>query len=147
MAQSVKEVIVDSDESATVYGSNFDGIPARVLRTSNSESLMAKRPLLPTIIFRAFQAARNMNIPLWKIIPGLMTQFDKIFMVAQFGAATKSLMAATVDGELDTGVQFVGQSQGMIDAIEPVDLIVQRIVQDARLVLSDRADLFDVRLV
>jgi enoyl-[acyl-carrier protein] reductase II len=147
LAQSVKEVIVDSDESATVYGSNFDGIPARVLRTSNSESLMAKRPLLPTIIFRAFQAARNMNIPLWKIIPGLMTQFDKIFMVAQFGAATKSLMAATVDGELDTGVQFVGQSQGMIDAIEPVDLIVQRIVQDARLVLSDRADLFDVRLV
>lgn len=41
-----------------------------------------------------------------------MTQYDKIFQLAAFGAATKKLMAATIDGDLEHGVQFVGQSQG-----------------------------------
>ena len=51
-----------------------------------------------------------MGIPLWKVIPGLLTQYEKMYAVAQFGAATEAIMAATVDGELEKkGVQFVGQ--------------------------------------
>jgi hypothetical protein len=26
-----------------------------------------------------------MNIPMWKVLPGLMTQIDKFFVIAQFG--------------------------------------------------------------
>jgi len=147
LARSAKEAIASSGESDTVYGSNFDGIPARVLKTPNSEKLMASRPTWPTIVYRAFRAARQMNIPMWKVLPGLLTQFDKIFMVAQFGAATRSLMAATVDGDMDGGVQFVGQSQGMIDGIESVDDIVQRIMREARDVSRRQAGIFATEAV
>ena len=132
LAGSMKEAICNSTESDTIYGDNFDGIPARVLRTPTSEKLMAKRPSLPVVVLRAFQAAQKMNIPLYKVLPGLATQWDKMFAVAQFGAATTAIQAATVDGELEGGVQFVGQSQGLIHDIPTVQDVMQRIMKEAQ---------------
>lgn len=132
LAEAVKEAVKQASESDTIYGSNFDGIPARVLKTSLSEKLMASRPFLGTIVYRAFMAAQKMKIPVWQVLPGLLTQFDKMFMVAQFGAATERIQAATVDGSLEGGVQFIGQSQGMIHDIPSVDEIVRRIVVETR---------------
>jgi enoyl-[acyl-carrier protein] reductase II len=120
-----------STESDTVYGKNFDGIPARVLKSKESIRLNAKPAPLPTVIYRAFNAAMKMNIPLYKVIPGLITQWDKMYIVAQFGAATESLMKATIDGNFEEGVQFIGQSQGLIDDIPTVDELVQRIMSEA----------------
>lgn len=128
---SVQETIVHSSEHDTVYGSHFDGISARVLKTPTAERLMRDRPWFPVICYRAFQAAQDMKIPLWKVLPGLLTQFSKMYMVAQFGAATQRLTAATVHGDLDQGVQFIGQSQGLIQDIASVDEIMQRIVREA----------------
>jgi enoyl-[acyl-carrier protein] reductase II len=59
----------------------------------------------------------NRNIPLYKALPWLITQCDKMYIVAQFGAATESLMKAMIDGNFEEGVQFIGQSQGLIDDI------------------------------
>jgi enoyl-[acyl-carrier protein] reductase II len=132
LALAVKQAVVQSSESETLYGSNFDGIPARVLKTSVSEKLMASKPFLGTIAYRALKAAHTMNIPLWQVLPGLLTQFDKIFMVAQFGAASEYLQAATVRGNLQEGVQFIGQCQGMIQDIPAVDELIQRIVEEAK---------------
>jgi enoyl-[acyl-carrier protein] reductase II len=132
LAQATKEAIVKASESDTIYGSNFDGIPARVLKTPVADLAMAGRPWLPVVIYRAFYAARQMNLPVWKVIPGLITQWDKMYAVAQFGAATTAIQAATVDGELEHGVQFIGQCQGLIRDIPTVDDLVQRIVMEAR---------------
>jgi enoyl-[acyl-carrier protein] reductase II len=110
-----------------------------VLKTDFAQQVMKRRPNLLTIFYRALQAAQDMKIPLWKVLPGLLTQFDKMFMISQFGAATKSIMAATVDGNMDEGVQFVGQSQGMINDIASVEEIIQRIVGDARTITLERA--------
>lgn len=143
LAQSVKEAVVKSTESNTIYGSNFDGIPARVLKTPMSEKLMASKPFIGTTVYRAFQAAQKMEMPLWKVLPGLIAQWDKMFMVAQFGAATEALMAATVDGKLDQGVQFIGQSHGMIHDIPMVDDLVQRIIMEAREATYRQSSVFD----
>lgn len=134
LARQVKEYIArpESDESSTVYGSNFDGIPARVLKTPTSQKLMKTRPWLPVVVYRAFQAAQTMGIPLYKVLPGLLAQWDKMFMVAQFGAATESLTKATIHGDVLGGVQFIGQSQGLIHDIPHVEDLVQRIVHEAR---------------
>jgi enoyl-[acyl-carrier protein] reductase II len=131
LAEPTKNAIVGSTESDTLYGSNFDGIPARVLRTPTSEALMAKRPPIPVIVYRAFQAATKMNIPLWKVLPGLVTQYNKMFAIAQFGAATTAIQSATVDGELEGGVQFIGQAQGLIHDIPTVEAMMQRIMEEA----------------
>jgi enoyl-[acyl-carrier protein] reductase II len=139
----MKEAVAGADESETIYGKNFDGIPARVLKTPTSEKLMASRPFFTTVMYRAFQAARQLDIPLWKVIPGLMTQWDKMFVIAQFGAATQSIQAATVNGSLKDGVQFIGQSQGMINDIPSVEEIVQRVIKEARDVSQRQANGFE----
>ena len=145
LAAPVKQAVTEASESDTIYGSNFDGIPARVLKTKTSESLMARRPFLGIIVYRAFAAARKLGIPMHKVLPGLVTQWQKMFIVAQFGAATEHLMAATVDGKLDEGVQFIGQSQGMIHDIAPVEEIVQRVVRETQDVIVRTANLFDTK--
>ncbi|KAL3797572.1 hypothetical protein ACHAWO_012586 [Cyclotella atomus] len=137
LAQHMKDIVSNNEidggstESDTVYGKNFDGIPARVLKSKESLRLNAKPAPLPTVIYRAFRAAQTMNIPLYKVLPGLVTQWDKMYMVAQFGAATESLMKATIDGNFEEGVQFIGQSQGLIDDVPSVDELVQRIIREA----------------
>jgi enoyl-[acyl-carrier protein] reductase II len=83
-------------------------------------------------MYRAFAAAQQFNIPLWKVLPGLITQWDKLYAVAQFGAATQLLEKATVDGDLNQGVQFVGQSLGVIDSVQTVDEIVQQVLAEAK---------------
>ena len=146
LAQTVKEAIVSSNEAETLYGSNFDGIPARVLKTKQSEKLMKRRPFIGTIIYRAFQAAQQMNIPLWKVLPGLLTQWDKMFMIAQFGAATNAIQRATVNGDVAEGVQFIGQCQGMINDIPSADALVQRIMREARDISSRQKSAFENRV-
>ena len=137
LAQQTKEFISNPDlnggstESDTLYGKNFDGIPARVLKSETSSRLSSKPASLPLVIYRAFNAAKTMKIPLYNVIPGLITQWDRMYMVAQFGAATESLIKATVDGNYKEGVQFIGQSQGLIADIPAVDELVQRIVLEA----------------
>mmetsp|Transcript_18715 Transcript_18715/g.40149 ORF Transcript_18715/g.40149 Transcript_18715/m.40149 type:complete len:367 (-) Transcript_18715:145-1245(-) len=134
LAQQMKEIVssADSTESDTLYGKNFDGIPARVLKSGESTRLMNNPASLPVVIYRAFNAARKMNIPLYKVLPGLITQWEKMYIIAQFGAATESIMKATVEGSHEEGVQFIGQSQGLIGDIPTVDELVQRIISEAR---------------
>lgn len=131
LAQATKDAIVRSSAHDTIYGSNFDGIPARVLKTAASEKVMERRPWMPVIAYRAFRAARQLNMPLWKVSAGLITQFEKIFVIAQFGAATEKIMAATVDGDVEHGVQFVGQGQSMINDIPSVETCMERIINEA----------------
>ena len=133
LATNTKHAIVEHTESDTIYGSNFDGIPARVLKTPISTKAMKSRPFIGTIIYRSLLAAQSMNIPLWQILPGLLTQFDKIFMISQFSAATQSIQDATVHGDVTrNGIQFIGQCQGLINDIPTVDALIQRVITDAQ---------------
>ena len=143
LSLAAKEAICAGSASDTVYGSNFDGIPARVLKTPLSQKLMDRPPSLPVVVWRALQASRDFQIPLWKVLPGLVTQWNKLFAVAQFGAATKVLQAATIDGDLAKGVQFVGQSQGLIHDVASVEEIVQQIVMEAAEASHQTSSYFD----
>ena len=143
LAQPTKNAIANpkidggATESDTIYSKNFDGIPARVMRTPVAIKQNEKPAALPLVIYRAFLAAQQMNIPLWKVIPGLWTQWDKMYTIAQFGAATNAIQAATVKGDLkECGVQFVGQSQGLVNNIPSVDNLIQNIMYEAMTVSS-----------
>ena len=104
---------------------------ARVLKTKASMAAM-RRPVNPIVAAaRSFEAAKMIGLPMWKVIPGLLTQWDKMYMLSLFGAATQKLIAATVDGNLEEGVQFVGQSQGLIHDIPTVQELVDRCIFEA----------------
>lgn len=130
----IKQTLAHPDQTVfdTIYGRNFDGIPARVLSTPKAQQQMKSPPILPIIFYRAFQAANKLNISLWKVIPGLLQQWDKMYIIAQFGAATQALEAATIAGDLEkNGVQFVGQCMGLIQNEPFVHDLMQQIIQDA----------------
>ena len=88
--------------------------------------------------YKAFGAAKLINMPLWKVIPGLLTQWRQMYQLALFGAATEKLMKATIDGDTTEGIQFVGQSQGLIGDIPYVEDCLERCVSEAVDVHNDR---------
>lgn len=146
LADNVKRAISDplNTESDTIYGKNFDGIPSRVMKSPAALKANKKPAPFPVVLYRAFEAAKYMNIPLWKVLPGLMTQYDKMYSVAQFGAATKAIQDATVSGDLAKGVQFVGQSQGLVHDIPKVEELIQRIIAEANTVAKENASKFEI---
>jgi len=148
LAEAMKQKVACSTttELDTLYGSNFDGIPARVLSTKMAQQRMSKRPNPLTIFYRALQAAGDMKVPVWKILPGMLVEYQKIYALAQFGAATRDIMAATVDGNLDEGVQFIGQCAGLIQDVPHVDDLIQRIMADAQSTTLRNAAMFDETL-
>lgn len=128
---NIKQKIITLSAHDTIYGKNFDGIYARVMSTPLAEKSM-KSPMNPIkVLIEAFSAAKLINLPLWKILPGLLLKYDKIYPLASYGAATKKLIAATVDGDLINGVQFIGQSQGLIHDIPFVQELIDRIINEA----------------
>ena len=43
---------------------------------------------------------------------GMLAMLDKVKLLAYFGASVPRLQAATIHGDLQKGVQFIGQTQG-----------------------------------
>ena len=122
---------MELDEQDTIYGTNFDGLGARVMKTSASEAAMKHRMNPVVAAYKAFGAAALINLPMWKVIPGLLTQWTKMYQLSLFGAATEKLMKATIDGNLEEGVQFIGQTQGLINDIPSAQTIIERSVAEA----------------
>eukprot|EP00606_Chrysophyceae_sp_TOSAG23-5_P001345 GSChrysophyteH2.ASY1.ANO1.1269.1 assembled CDS len=119
LAHNVKEEIVSKTEADTIYA--------------------MKKPLNPVMAaYKAFGAAKLIDMPLWKVIPGLLTQWRQMYQLALFGAATEKLMKATIDGDTTEGIQFVGQSQGLIGDIPSVEDCLERCVSEAVDVHNDR---------
>lgn len=131
LAFPIKEQIVKLSENDTIYGKRFDGINARVMRTPAATQAMHgwSNPL--TTVYQALSAARSMNISPWKALAGIVVEWDKMYMLAKFGAATHALKAATIQGDLTRGVQFVGQTQGLIHDIPTVQALVDRCIHEA----------------
>ena len=132
--QKTKDAIIAKNEGETIYGNNFDGLYARVMKTPASQKAM-KRPMgFIMASLKSFKAAKMVDMPLWKLMAGLIVQFSQIRMLSLFGAATEKIQAATVDGDLDKGVQFIGQTQGLINDQPSVQEIIDRIMREAQTV-------------
>lgn len=133
----VKDIITSKTENDTIYSKNFDGLYARVLKTPASKRATKKPMNFLVAVFKSLKAAKMVDLPLPKLIAGVFVQFDKIKQLSYFGAATEKLEAATIHGDLNKGVQFIGQSQGLIEDVLPVQDIVDRIMAEADDTLAD----------
>lgn len=131
--QNTKDAVVERDENQTIYGNNFDGLYARVMKTPASVKAMKKPISFIKAALLSVKAAKIAKMPLATVLAGLVVQFDKIRLLSLFGAATEKIQAATVDGDLTTGVQFIGQTQGLIEDQPTVKEIVDRTIAQAQL--------------
>ncbi|XID74519.1 NAD(P)H-dependent flavin oxidoreductase [Alkanindiges sp. WGS2144] len=129
--QQTKQAVLVKDQHQTIYSSNFDGLPARYMQTSTAIKLTQKPMNFFAAAWQAMLAARQLNISIWKILAGLVAEPAKVRLLAYFGAATPRLKAATEQGDLDTGMQFIGQSQGLIHDIPSAKILIERIITQA----------------
>lgn len=129
--QDVKTQVIDKDQHDTVYSANFDGIPARYMKTPTAVKLTKKPMNFFVTAIRARHAAKMIGQPVWKVMLGLLSQLKQIRMLAYFGAAMPKLQTATEDGDLDNGMQFIGQTQGLINDVPTVQELFTRIEREA----------------
>jgi len=133
---AMKDVIVGKTAEETIYTKNFDGMWARLMRTP--ASLQAtRRPMsfIETAV-RATLAARKMGMPLRPVLQRLFTNLDQVRLLSYFGAAIPKVEAATLRGDVERGVQFIGQAQGLVEDVPSAAELVTRVVREAEARLS-----------
>ena len=133
---AMKDVIVGKTAEETIYTKNFDGMWARLMRTP--ASLQAtRRPMsfIETAV-RATLAARKMGMPLRPVLQRLFTNLDQVRLLSYFGAAIPKVEAATLRGDVERGVQFIGQAQGLVEDVPSAGELVTRVVREAEARLS-----------
>lgn len=140
---TTKEAVLARTQHDTIYSKNFDGIPARYMKTETSIKLTRKPMNIVSTVIQAIKAAALVKQPIWKILSGLLVMPEKIKLLAYFGAATIKLRAATEDGDVQRGMQFIGQTQGLINDIPSVESIVQTLIADAHRVHEANIELFE----
>lgn len=140
--QNTKDAVVQRTEAQTIYGNNFDGLYARVMKTPASVKAM-KRPMgFIKAALLSVKAAKIANMPVTTVLAGLVVQFDKVRLLSLFGAATEKIQAATVDGNLNKGVQFIGQTQGLIEDQPSVQELMDRTIAQAQDISSKLSQQF-----
>ncbi len=127
---TIKTTVIAKDQHDTVYSKNFDGIPARYMKTPNAIKRTRKPMPFPLAALEATKAAKLVKQPVWKILMGLFLMPAKIKLLAYFGAATPRLKAATEQGDLNEGMQFIGQTQGLIHHNLDVKTIMQQMTTE-----------------
>jgi enoyl-[acyl-carrier protein] reductase II len=130
--EKTKQAVLAKDQHATIYSPHFDGLPARYMQTPTATRLTDHAMSFPLTAWRALRAASQLNVPIWKVLSGLIVQLNKIRLLAYFGAATPRLKAATEQGDLVKGMQFIGQSQGLIHDSPTAQALIERIIADAQ---------------
>ncbi len=139
---ATKRMIIDKEAEATIYSSNFDPFPCRVMDTPGGRRYTARRLSPPVAIGRSLAAARELNTPLGALAREALQQgLVGAVKVAYFGAATLAMRKAMHEGDHEDGVQLIGQSQGLVHDVAPVADIVERVMAQAREVAGRLAGL------
>jgi enoyl-[acyl-carrier protein] reductase II len=61
---------------------------------------------------------------------------QQVRLLSYFGASLPLVEAATIEGDVERGVQFIGQSQGLVDDVPGAGELVRRVVAEAEEVLA-----------
>ena len=117
----------------TIYSNRFDGIYCRVLKTKSAEKAIKKGMSLPHAAIQSYKIAKMMNLPYFKLVLGVMLQGPQMMIrLAHFATAFDKIKVATEDGNLEYGVQLMGQCQGLINDVPAVKDVIERTVKEAK---------------
>jgi enoyl-[acyl-carrier protein] reductase II len=77
-----------------------------------------------------------MGLPLRQLAATVLAQPERIRMLAHFGASLPRVERATIEGDIEAGVQFIGQAQGLVHDVPAAADLVRRIVAEADEILE-----------
>jgi len=76
--------------------------------------------------------AKSLDLPLMKVMLGMLAQPDKMMTLAHMSTAFGKIQAATEEGDYDKyGVELIGQCCGLIHDMPTVKETIDRIVKEA----------------
>lgn len=135
--ENFKQLCLKSTEMDTLYGSVFDGMPGRVMKTPAAEQLM--KGGFPLV--EAFKGAKEVKDML-KLSMGqfiamsfkMMNQEEgsPLWVQARGAVGNRRHMKALYDGDVKEGILFAGQDLGGIRDLPTVQELFDRTVAEAK---------------
>jgi len=126
----------------TLYSNRFDGLWCRVLKSKSAEKSIKGGMNLFKAALVGPQIAKSMELPLLKVMLGMLAQPDKMMTLAHMATAFGKIQAATEEGDWDKkGVQLFGQVGGLIHDIPTVKECIDTIVKEAKEASSHAAEM------
>jgi enoyl-[acyl-carrier protein] reductase II len=130
--EATKRAVLEKTESDTLYTPNFDGMACRIMTTPRASTVAARKLSGASAALGALTAAREMGMPLGRVMRDVSKLGARQALgMAHFGAATLAIRRAIVDGDLERGVQLIGQAQGHITDLPSCAELMQRIIAEA----------------
>lgn len=128
-----KQAHLDAGIEDTLYSDRFDGLWCRVLKSKSSEKSIKNGMNLFRAALVGPAIAKSMDLPLMKVMLGMLAQPDKMMTLAHMATAFGKIQAATEGGDYDKkGVQLIGQCCGLIHDIPTVKETIEKIMKEAQ---------------
>lgn len=129
---NTRAVIAKKSVSDTLYTKNFDGMPCRIMDTPAARDA-ARKPMSPLrALWASLKLMREQSTPISQVIANLRRHGPlATLQLSFFAAAVERIRLAILDGDLDRGVQLIGQAQGLIDDVPSCDELMQRLMHEA----------------
>ena len=137
--EHTKKTIVEKRADETLYTDRFDGMWARLMETPASLERTRKPMGWVETALRAISTARSLGMPLRPVLQRLVAAPGQARLLAHFGASLPLVEKATVEGDVEHGVQFIGQAQGLVDDVPSAGELVRDIAAEAQAVLDGLA--------
>jgi enoyl-[acyl-carrier protein] reductase II len=128
-----KQAHLDAGVEDTLYSDRFDGLWCRVLKSKSAEKSIKSGMNLFKAAIVGPRIAKAMDLPVLKIMLGMLAQPAKMTTLAHMATAFDKIQKATEAGDWDAkGVQLIGQCCGLIHDIPTVKDTMDRIIKEAK---------------
>jgi enoyl-[acyl-carrier protein] reductase II len=129
-----KQVVIDHGVMDTLYSPNFDGVPVRAVSTPFARKLARRKPVLPKMLWRASQMSRISNTPVKPLLNDFPGNIRLLHFLAWLGHGMFYMLKGIEQGDMNNGIQPIGQSQGIIGELMAADKVIETIMEEARIV-------------
>ena len=134
--ENFKKLSIEKDAADTIYGTHFDGLGFRSLKTRTAVKAYRKGFLGLPNFFTALPNSRHiakvLGMPYFKIMLGVLFAGPKTsIQMAYLANAFKAMSLATEEGDTKRGVLPAGQSTGLLHDTPTVAELFERIAAEA----------------
>ena len=130
-----KRLAIEKEVTDTLYSDRFDGMPSRMIDSPGSRKALKRGLSLAAAFFSSGEIARELNVPFLKLFSQVLgTGLKSAMLMAHLAVGFKGYRLAIENGDNDEGILPIGQVTGLIHDIPTVAALIERIVEEARVV-------------
>lgn len=127
-----KASVLELSADDTMYGDEFDGMDSRVLRTDHTQRLASEKPGLWNALRASRPLAQELGVPWPQLVGRVLARGPvRTLQLARMAGSQLAMKRAIEDGDLEHGIQPIGQAQGLIKDAPPVAELMRRILAEA----------------